>query len=117
MQKHGLDQRSEYEKRRRDSLETIAASFDEEALIVIDRALAIASLPFGEKNESTFKALLEIAETDAGDHISSSYKFHALEARLALLSLPEISSEVERFRELATYAGMMNPEYDEDNAF
>ena len=103
-----LQLRGEYAKRRRDALEQIAPQFDALALQVYTRAIQLSGLPYGG-DEQTFKNLYHVIDDQNEITIAVLYEFHAIEARLALLAFPDISEQVEEFREWAAKASICEP--------
>lgn len=102
-QAHRLRQREEYSRRRRDRLEAISESFDaatREAMDEVSHISAFADVSGSRKKREALAAAF--GRDILSDHqrvMNILYELHSIEARLALLALPHISEEVEKFRQ------------------
>jgi hypothetical protein len=101
-QAHRLRQREKYSRRRRDRLEAISESFDATTREAMDQVAHISALADVSGSRKKREAIAAAFGRDIlSDHervMSILYELHSIEARLALLALPHISEEVEKFR-------------------
>jgi gas vesicle protein len=109
-QSHGIRLREEYSRRRRDQLERISEAFDSATRIATDyvaHILSIASVRASAEEKEAISGAL--GHDVLGDHeqvMQVLHELHSIEARLALLALPHISEEVEKFRFALTEVSM-----------
>lgn len=101
-QAHNIRQREEYSRRRRDQLERIGEAFDVATRETTDEVAHILSLAAvggsQKKNDAIAAAFGRDILSDHEKVMEVLYELHSIEARLALLALPHVSEEVEKFR-------------------